>query len=527
MSRPMRVSLTGLSHSEGPITFLMITPSGLMTQVSGTPVAWYACFIAPVWSCRMSKVSPRSRANAATTESPSSSMLTATTAKPLLPSLRDSRSSDGISTRHGSHHVAQRFRSTRRVRRGDGLRGDAAVHLEERARPVRREQLARAADLVVRGGEIRLAPEPGVHGHHEQQIQVGDHLFGERERGAGVERQSREHAAAPRRSQLALDVHRRLGVEREHRRARRREGLEVALRLEHHQVHVDRLVREPAQCFDHVGTEREIRHEPSVHHVDVQPIGARRQYLTHLLREAREIGRQDAGRDADAVHSFDHHGLRATTTSTTVPGAARVPAAGRCAITVPGVASPERRRVTVPSARPSCSRRVRASACDRPSRPGTAMVGAPRLTTTVTGAPGARSVVAAGRVSIVTPGAAAACTDSTCATVSPAATISCCASGPSSPATCGTGILGGPSLDTRVTRSPAGALTPGGGSCQMMLPCGALGCDCEPPSCTCRPALRRAAGTAAGTGARTNAGWEARNSVTMSWFSSGSSEQVL
>src|SRR5205807_736153 len=172
-----------------------------------------------------------------------------------------------------------------------------------------------------------------------------------------------------------------------------------------------------------------------------------REHLAHLLGEGREVDRQEAGRDTDAVHPVDHHqGLRATTTSTTVPGAANVPAAGRCAITVPGVPSLERRRVTVPSARPSCSRRVRASACDRPSNPGTAIVGAPRLTTTVTGAPGASSVVAAGRVSIVTPGAAAACTDSTCATVSPAATISCCASGPSRPVTWGTGILGGPSL---------------------------------------------------------------------------------
>src|SRR2546430_7807975 len=50
----------------------------------------------------------------------------------------------------------------------------------------------------------------------------------------------RSHAAAPRRRQLALHMHRRLGVEREHGRTRLRERLEVALRLEHHQMHVDR-----------------------------------------------------------------------------------------------------------------------------------------------------------------------------------------------------------------------------------------------------------------------------------------------
>src|SRR5437773_44113 len=161
--------------------------------------------------------------------------------------------------------------------------------------------------------------------------------------------------------------------------------------------------------------------------------------------------------------------------STTVPGAAKVPAAGFCPTTVPGFASLVRRRVTVPSVRPSSSSRVRASACDRPSRSATAIVGAPRLTTTVTGAPGLSTEVAAGRVSIATPGGAAACTDSTCATVSPAAAIRRRASSPFSPATSGTGILGGPSLDTRATLSPAGALTPGGGSCHTIVPWGAEG----------------------------------------------------
>src|SRR5262245_62104227 len=102
-----------------------------------------------------------------------------------------------------------------------------------------------------------------------------------------------------------------------------------------------------------------------------------------------------------------------------------------------------------------------------PSRSGTVMVGAPRLTTTATGAPGASSVPAGGRLSIVTPGGAAAWTDSAGLAVSPAAATSRWARVPSNPDTSGTGILEGPSLDTRVTRRPAGALTPPGGSCQV------------------------------------------------------------
>src|SRR2546421_3364272 len=40
-----------------------------------------------------------------------------------------------------------------------------------------------------------------------------------------------------------------------------------ALRLDHHQMHVDGFVGEPPQRRDHVGPEREVRHETPVHHV--------------------------------------------------------------------------------------------------------------------------------------------------------------------------------------------------------------------------------------------------------------------
>src|SRR5438093_6400963 len=207
-------------------------------------------------------------------------------------------------------------------------------------------------------------------------------------------------------------------MERKHRRAGRGERLDVALRLDYHQMHVDRPVGELPQRLDHVGAEGQVGHEPAVHHVHMQPVGAALQDLTHLLGEPGQVGREHARRDANAD---GHCGLRATTMSTTVPAAASVPAAGRCATTVPGFASAVRRRVTVPSVRPSSSSRVRASACDMPSRGGTGIVGAPRLTTTVTGAPGASTVVAGGRVSIAIPRGVAACTDSTWPTVRPAA----------------------------------------------------------------------------------------------------------
>jgi len=117
------------------------------------------------------------------------------------------------------------------------------------------------------------------------------------------------------------------------------------------------------------------------------------------------------------------------------------------------------------------------------------IVGAPRLMTTVTLVPGGSAVPAGGRVRIASPVGAAAWTDSAWLATNPAATISDCASSPSRFVTSGTGILGGPALDTRVIFIPSGAITPGGGSCQMTIPAGALGCGSAPPSVTCSLAL--------------------------------------
>src|SRR6267143_62423 len=337
-------------------------------------------------------------------------------------------------------------------------------------------------DLIVRALKVTLAPESRVDGHYQQQIEIAHHLFGMRQRRAGVEHEARHHARLLDRIELPLHVNRGFGMEREHGCARRRKGFDVVLGLHHHQVHIDRLVGQLAQRLDHVGAERDVGDKAPVHHVHVEPVGAGFQHLLDLLLQARQISRQYARRDADSVR---HCGLRATTISTTVPGAASVRAAGVCATTVPGDAALVRRRVTVPICSPSISSRVRASAEAMPSKSGIGIVGAPRLTTTVSPAPGANAVPAGGRVSIASPVGESACTDSTWLTTSPADSMSDCASPASSLATSGTGILGGPALDTRVTFVPSGAMTPGGGSCQITIPAGAVGCGSAPPSAVC------------------------------------------
>src|SRR5207249_1411118 len=79
------------------------------------------------------------------------------------------------------------------VGRPNRQRLEPAVYYQNRPRAARREQHARPPDLFIRGGQVPLTAEPGVHRHDEQQIQIRDDFVRERQRRARIERQSGEH----------------------------------------------------------------------------------------------------------------------------------------------------------------------------------------------------------------------------------------------------------------------------------------------------------------------------------------------
>ena len=61
-----------------------------------------------------------------------------------------------------------------------------------------------------------------------------------------------------------------------------------------HEVHVDgRRDAVVAKGLTHHGTNREIGNIVIVHDIKVHPVGARGQYLLHLLAETREISRKN------------------------------------------------------------------------------------------------------------------------------------------------------------------------------------------------------------------------------------------
>ena len=120
-----------------------------------------------------------------------------------------------------------------------------------------------------------------------------------RERRRGHEREAGPHSLLADLRQVALHVDGGLGVEGEDAGPEVGVLLDVALRLHHHQVHVERRVGEPSQRLEQRGPEREVGDEPSVHHVDVEPLGAAGQHDLDLLPQAAEVGAEQTGSDAN------------------------------------------------------------------------------------------------------------------------------------------------------------------------------------------------------------------------------------
>ncbi len=100
----------------------------------------------------------------------------------------------------------------------------------------------------------------------------------------------------------AVDVRPRLGMDREAIRARLGEGLEIGVDRRDHQMHVERLSGVRAQRLHHRGADRDVGDEMPVHHVDMDPVGARRVDRAHLLAQPREVGGQDRRGDANGLY---------------------------------------------------------------------------------------------------------------------------------------------------------------------------------------------------------------------------------
>src|SRR5208337_3051766 len=97
----------------------------------------------------------------------------------------------------------------------------------------------------------------------------------------------------------AVEMFRRLDVDGDVVAARLGEGFQIGVARFDHQVTIEHLVGMwPKRC-DERRPEGDVVHEMPVHHVEVNPIGAGRGDVAHLLAEFGKVGRQDRRRNSD------------------------------------------------------------------------------------------------------------------------------------------------------------------------------------------------------------------------------------
>jgi hypothetical protein len=110
-------------------------------------------------------------------------------------------------------------------------------------------------------------------------------------------------------------------MDRDRRRAGRGERPEMAIRLDDHQVHIDRQRCRAPDGPRYRGPHRDLGDEPPIHDVDVDPRRARAFGGAHFLGQAAHVGGKNRRRDLDRPGS----GRGATAD---VPGAIDVGARG-------------------------------------------------------------------------------------------------------------------------------------------------------------------------------------------------------
>jgi 23S rRNA (uracil1939-C5)-methyltransferase len=185
----------------------------------------------------------------------------------------------------------------------DRRRADAAVDLEVDLETGRRDHLLDLADLGFHRGDVGLTAESGIDGHHEHHVDQIEDMCNCVGRGRRVEGDRRSGPERRDVSERAVQVLACLDVHDQPLAS----GIDVLLRhcvgREYHQVGFERQRTVLACAGDHVRTERQVGHELSVHHVELDPVDARSLEGLDLCAEHCEVDGQYRGCDLDrAVH---------------------------------------------------------------------------------------------------------------------------------------------------------------------------------------------------------------------------------
>lgn len=144
-----------------------------------------------------------------------------------------------------------------------------------------------------------MTAEAGVHRHDEDEIDQIDDMLDAADRRAGVHRDAGFLAERTDRLQRTVKMRAGFDMHGDDVGACLGEGFEIGIARRDHEMDVERLLGDGPQRLHDVGADGDVRHEMPVHHVDMDPVGAGRLDGADLFAEAREVRRQDGGRDQE------------------------------------------------------------------------------------------------------------------------------------------------------------------------------------------------------------------------------------
>ena len=221
--------------------------------------------------------------------------------------------------------------------RRDVGRPDAAVHLDVGCKTASRDRVAQLRRLAQRGGNERLSAPARIDRHHEDEVEIGQHVLEHRHRRRRIERHSGAHAARAQVRDQTVDVERRFPVNRDAGGACSDVFVEQPLGVRHHQVNVERQAGAASERSHHRDAEAEVGHEVAVHDVDVEQIGTAGFGRADRAAQIEQIGGQERRRDLQRPTSA-MRSPPATTSEITSRRRSRCPGSGCWRSTIPGAA---------------------------------------------------------------------------------------------------------------------------------------------------------------------------------------------
>ena len=148
-----------------------------------------------------------------------------------------------------------------------------------------------------------LPAKTGVYAHDEHLIDEINHLFEAGNRRAGIEHDPGLLVELFNLLNGAVQMRAGFLMDQDDIRAGADEIGQIALRLNNHQVDIERQAGALAGGLDHQRTNGDIGHKTAIHHINVDTVRAGLLDLGNLLAEAPKVGRENRG------ENLDHDGL--------------------------------------------------------------------------------------------------------------------------------------------------------------------------------------------------------------------------